>query len=226
MGQNGRHDPHRDQQILRVGAALEEAKGAVVLIHGRGASAEDILGLSREMDHPGLVYLAPQAAGHTWYPERFLVPTEENEPWLSSALDKVKATVGLAMSAGIPAARIAICGFSQGACLASEFVVRNPARWGGLIALTGGLIGSDEEVEASALRSTGGLDGMPALLASGVPDPHIPWPRVLRSAEILTAMGASVSVESYPGRPHTVSRVELEHADLIVRSLLAGDSVS
>ena len=213
-------DPHRDQHVLRVGVPLEEALGAVVLIHGRGASAEDILGLSRELDHPGLVYLAPQAANHTWYPNSFLVPTAQNEPWLSSAIAKVKSTVTMALAAGIPESRIAICGFSQGACLATEFVARYPARYGGLIALTGGLIGSPEEVAAQP--RTGSLEGMPAFFGSGDPDPHVPWQRVEQSAAILKAMGAEVSTERYPGRPHTVTRLELERADKIVGNLLAG----
>jgi phospholipase/carboxylesterase len=153
-------------------------------------------------------YLAPQAAGNAWYPFSFLAPIEKNEPWLSSALAKVATIVHQAEAAGVSRDRIFVCGFSQGACLSSEFVARNPARYGGLIAFTGGLIGPPD----ADLHHDGDLEGMPALFSSGDPDPHVPWSRVLESAEQYTAMGAVVKTQRYPGRPHTVLPQEINSA--------------
>jgi predicted esterase len=155
-----------------------------------------------------VAYLAPQAAGHQWYPYSFLAPIADNEPWLSSALAKVGAIVQFAVDAGVLLERVFVCGFSQGACLSSEFVARNPARYGGLIAFTGGLIGPPD----TNLKHAGNLAGMPALFSSGDPDPHVPWSRVLESAEQFTAMGADVKTQRYPGRPHTVLPQEIKSA--------------
>jgi phospholipase/carboxylesterase len=209
-------DPHRDQPVRTMGAPLAQAAAAVVLLHGRGASAEDILGLAAEMYDERLAYLAPQAADHRWYPYSFMAPIAENEPWLSSALAKVAAVVKLAVDGGISLERIFICGFSQGACLSTEFIARHPARYGGLVAFTGGLIGPPD----ADLHHAGNLAGMPALFSSGDPDPHIPWSRVLASAKEFTAMGAKVETQRYPGRPHTVLTLEIESArELIFKSL-------
>src|SRR5271170_4672702 len=135
------NDPHSSEPIHRIGAPLKEAVGAVIMLHGRGASAEDILNLAQAMYHPQLAYLAPSAANHSWYPYSFLAPRKQNEPWLTSALKKIGATVQLAIGAGISTDRIVISGFSQGACLTTEFVATHPAKYAGLIAFTGGLIG-------------------------------------------------------------------------------------
>ena len=209
-------DPHRDQPVRTLGAPLAQAAAAVVLLHGRGASAEDILGLAAEMYDERLAYLAPQAADHRWYPNSFMAPIAENEPWLSSALAKVAAVVQLAVHGGLSLERIFICGFSQGACLTTEFIARHPARYGGMVALTGGLIGPPD----ADLHHAGNLAGMPALFSSGDPDPHVPWSRVLASAEEFTAMGAEVETQRYPRRPHTVLTLEIESArKLIFKSL-------
>ncbi len=203
-------DPHAGEPVVHKGVPLAQASGAVVLLHGRGASAEDILGLAQAFLHPRLAYLAPQAAGHTWYPYSFLAPREKNEPSLSSALRKIEATVGLATSAGLGLEKIVLCGFSQGACLASEFVATHPARYGALIAYTGGLIGPQEAFSLEAeLPYAGDLEGTPAFLGSGDPDPHVPWQRVEQSAQILRQMGAAVRAECYPGHPHTISAQEI-----------------
>jgi len=201
-------DPHALQPVLESGHRLQGAAGAVILIHGRDASAEDILGLSQEFDHPELTYLAPQAAGHTWYPYSFLAPIEQNEPWLTSALHKLRQTVDDVLLAGIPREKIVIAGFSQGACLASEFAARNAARYGGLIAFTGGLIGPP----GTEFHHSGDLAGMPAFFGAGDPDAHVPWQRVQESAAALSAMGAEVVLKRYPGMPHTVSQEEIEEA--------------
>ncbi len=209
-------DPHRDQPVRTLGAPLGQAAAAIVLLHGRGASAEDILGLAGEMYDERVAYLAPQAADHRWYPYSFMAPIAENEPWLSSALAKVAAVVELAVDGGVSLEHIFVCGFSQGACLSTEFIARNPARYGGLVAFTGGLIGP----AGTDLHHAGNLAGMPALFCSGDPDPHVPWSRVLESAKQLTAMGAEVETKRYPGRPHTVLPQEIEAArELIFKSL-------
>jgi phospholipase/carboxylesterase len=209
-------DPHRDQPVRTLGAELGQAAAAVILLHGRGASAEDILGLATEIYDDRIAYLAPEAAGHAWYPYSFLAPIQQNEPWLSSALAKVGTTVQSALESGVARERIFICGFSQGACLSTEFVARHPARYGGVIAFTGGLIGPPD----ADLHHAGDLAGMPALFSSGDPDPHVPWSRVLASAEQFTAMGADVQIQRFPGRHHTVIPQEIKSArELIFGSL-------
>jgi phospholipase/carboxylesterase len=206
-------DPHNSQPVLRGGAPLEGARGVVVLLHGRGASAEDILMLGEALQRPELALVAPQAAGHTWYPNSFLAPRESNEPYLSSALAKVAAVVEDIEAAGVPRERIVIAGFSQGACLTTEFAASNPARYAGLIAFTGGLIGP----LGMDLHHDGQLLGTPALLLSGDPDPHVPWQRVEETARELNRMGAVVQAVRYPGRPHTVSMPEIELARTLLQ---------
>lgn len=208
-------DPHRNQPILQRGAALNSAKGVVVLLHGRGASAEDILGLAQEFDLSELAYLAPEAAEHTWYPYSFLSPIEQNQPWLESALKLVGETVQRAISAGIERQKVAIVGFSQGACLATEFVARNAARYGGLVAFTGGLIGPP----GSKFVYSGGLAGTHCFFGAGDRDPHVPWKRVEESASVLTGLGALVTLRRYPGLPHTISQDEIDHAKIILRRI-------
>lgn len=209
-------DPHLLQKIHHFGVPLSEAVGAVVLLHGRGGSAQDILSLAQPLYHAGLAYLAPQAASNSWYPFSFLAPIAENEPWLTSALKKVSATIKLAHDAGIASERVFLCGFSQGACLSTEFVARNPAKYGGLIAYTGGLIGPPD----ADLTHAGDLNQTPIFLGSGDPDPHVPWERVAKSAEILRNMNASVTARRYPGLPHTINSEELDFGRRLIRDVL------
>lgn len=209
-------DPHRDTHVFRTGCLLAQAQLAVVLLHGRGGSAQDILTLADDMYDERIAYLAPQAADHTWYPYSFLAPIEQNEPWLSSAIAKVESVVEDCTIAGVPQSKIVVCGFSQGACLATEFIARHPSRYGALIAFTGGLIGPP----GSDLHHEGSLDGMPALFSSGDPDPHVPWSRVKESAHELERMGAIVQLMRHPGRPHSISKTELDNARSIVLHLL------
>ena len=198
-------DPHAGGDIAVAGAPLQQADGAVVMLHGRGATAESILTLAAELRVPGMAFVAPQATGNAWYPLSFLAPTEQNEPWLSSALATVGRTVRDIEDAGIPAERIFLLGFSQGACLASEWVARNARRYGGLFALSGGLIGDD-----SASRDyAGSLDGMPAFFGCSDIDAHIPASRVEESGRILEGLGAQVDVRLYRGMGHTVNADEL-----------------
>ncbi|MGB2634604.1 MAG: dienelactone hydrolase family protein [Candidatus Acidiferrum sp.] len=200
--------PHRNQPVIHRGATIESANAAIVLLHGRGASAEDILGLVNEFQMPGTAYLAPEAASHTWYPYSFLAPIERNEPWLTSALDLVAATLAKLKSSGMPSEKVALMGFSQGACLATEFVARNPRRYAALVAFTGGLIGP----EGTPFHYSGALDGTPCFLGSGDPDPHVPWERVKESASALSALGGKVTLKRYPGMPHTISEDEISEA--------------
>jgi len=206
-------DPHKNDLVRRLGPPIEDATGVVILLHGRGGSAEDILSLAGLIKLSQLTYLAPQAAENSWYPNSFLAPIASNEPWLSSALRKVESIVEMVEHSGISASRIAIGGFSQGACLATEFVARHPRRYAALFALTGGLIGPPD----ADLSHAGNLDGTPAFFASSDPDPHVPWARVKDSAAIFKAMGASVSLKRYEGRGHTISAEELDLVSELLR---------
>lgn len=198
-------DPHAGGDLAVAGAPLRDAHGVVVMLHGRGATAESILTLAAELRVPGMAFIAPQATGNAWYPLSFLAPTEQNEPWLSSALATVGRTVGEAEAAGIPLERIFLLGFSQGACLASEWVARNARRYGGLFALSGGLIGDD----SASREYPGTLGGMPAFFGCSDIDAHIPAARVEESGRVLERMGAQVDVRLYPGMGHTVNADEI-----------------
>lgn len=204
--------PHQDQQLHSAGASLDNASAAVLLVHGRGASAESILELRSVIDFPNVAYLAPQAAGHTWYPYSFLAPLERNEPGLTSGLRVLADIVTKVETAGIPSQRILIGGFSQGACLASEFVARHARRYGGLIVFSGGLIGPP-----GMNRSyEGSLDGTPVFLGCSDRDPHIPIERIDETATVFTSMGGEVTKNIYPGMGHTINQDEIEHANRIV----------
>jgi phospholipase/carboxylesterase len=213
-------DPHRDQPVLERGRPVNAATAAVILLHGRGASAEDILGLADEFESPDLAYLAPDAAANSWYPYSFLAPIEQNQPWLDSALHLVGNIVDRVIGSGIPRSKIAIAGFSQGACLATEFAVRNPGEYGGLIAFTGGLIGPP----GSRFHYSGSLAGTNAYLGAGDPDAHVPWERVEETASVLSSLGASVTLRRYPGMPHTINRDEIAEARKIVSRLAADET--
>ena len=210
----GGADPHAASALRYHGKPLREASRALIMIHGRGATAESILSLADELPAADMVYVAPQAAGHTWYPLSFMAPMERNEPWLSSALATVGRTLSDVERAGIPAERTYILGFSQGACLASEFVARHARRYGGLFALSGGLIGP----EGTPRDYAGSLDGTPVFFGCSDIDAHIPATRVEESARILEALGGAVDLRLYRGMGHTVNRDELD----AVASILAG----
>jgi predicted esterase len=206
-------DPHGSQPVAYRGRPLAEATAAALLVHGRGATAESILTLVDELDLPSIAYLAPQAASGSWYPHSFLAPIESNEPRLSSALGRLATVVAEIEAAGIPAERIALLGFSQGACLTLELAVRHPRRYGAIVAFTGGTIGP----AGTPREGSGSFAGTPAFLGSSDPDPHVPVWRFRETAELLTEMGASVTASLYPGMPHTVNRDEIDAA----RRLLA-----
>ncbi len=214
-------DPHGDASILAAGTPLAQASSAVLMVHGRGATAEDILGLAAELPTDGVAYLAPQAAGHTWYPYRFLEPIDRNEPYLSSALALLGRLVGQIETGGIPAERIGLLGFSQGACLALEYAVRNPRRYGGVCGLSGGLIGPP----GTAWAETGSLAATPVFLGCSDVDSHIPAERVRESASHLEKLGAMVDLRLYPGMGHTVNRDEIEAVRRVVAAMTARSAV-
>ena len=178
----------------------------MVLLHGRGAAAEDILTLVGELNNPDFAYLAPQAAAFTWYPERFMEPIERNEPWLTSALAFVSRIVQGVEESDIPAERTILLGFSQGACLALEWAARNARRYGGVAGLTGGLIGPD----GTPRDYPGSLDGTPVFIGCSDVDFHIPKERAQYSAEVLQKLGGDVTLRLYPGMGHTVNQDEID----------------
>ena len=207
--------PHAAQPIIRAGVPLPDARAVLILLHGRGASAEEIIALGEALAPSGCAFIAPQAAQHTWYPYSFLARRSENEPWLSSAIAKVQESVSIALDAGIPLSKVVLAGFSQGACLATEFIGRNPNRYGALLVFTGGLIGPLEE----PIQLDGDLAGTPVLLSAGDPDPHVPWQRVEQTAELLRSIGGNVTLQRYPGKSHSIVQEEVDLAGKLLASL-------
>jgi len=208
---------HGTQPVLRAGAPLDQAKAAMILIHGRGASAESILQLANEFGQSDFAYLAPQAAGFQWYPQRFIAPLDANEPYLSSALAKVQSVVEEVEAAGIPSDKIIILGFSQGACLAVDYVARNAKPYGGAVALSGGLIG-DQVTERDDY--TGDLAQTPVFLGCSDVDFHIPLERVQESTVVFEKMGATVTERIYPGMGHTVNQDEVDFVKGMMQALV------
>ena len=196
---------HASPPVLTAGTPLDQAEKAMVLVHGRGGTARDILSLTSELDHTGIAYLAPQADGNTWYPYSFLAPIANNEPHLSQSLDTIRLALERLAEAGIPPERTALLGFSQGACLVLEFAARNARRYGGIFGLSGGLIGPNGTPRDYA----GSLEGTPVFLGCSDVDPHIPQERVIHSSEILQQLGAEVTMRIYPGMGHAVNEDEL-----------------
>lgn len=198
-------DPHQGQTVLTAGAPLATARAAMIMIHGRGATAPSILGLAAELNQPDWAYVAPQAAGNTWYPYSFMMPLEHNEPDLSSALATVGRVLAQVGASGIPPQRTILLGFSQGACLALEFAARNAQQFAGVVGLSGGLIGPDGTPRDYA----GSLAGTPVFLGCSDVDSHIPARRVHESAAVFERLGARVTARLYPGMGHTVNEDEV-----------------
>jgi predicted esterase len=211
-------DPHAESPILLAGAPLEAAACALLLVHGRGATAESILELGEEVADESVALVAPQASGNTWYPLSFLSPLALNEPFLSSALRRVETTLERIAAAGIPAERTLLGGFAQGACLVSEFVTRRPRRYGGIAIFSGGVIGP----LGTARDDRGDLAGTPALVGSSDVDPHVPKERVEETAEIFRRLGGEVTLRLYPGMPHTINSDEITRFRLMVDALVGG----
>ncbi len=197
---------HHAARVLRGGASTEHARGALIMVHGRGATAESIAAFAVPLDASHLIWLAPQARDNTWYPFSFLVPMERNEPGISSGIALLESLVTGLATEGIPSERVALLGFSQGACLTTEFVARYPRRYAAVIAYSGGLIGPP----GTPRNYPGTLTGTPVFFGCSDVDPHIPAERVRESAEVLGGMGAVVDMRLYPGMPHTVNAEEIE----------------
>ncbi len=208
-------DPHATQPALRLGAVPGEANAAVVLVHGRGGSPEGMADFAHVLDRPGTAWIALRAARGTWYPNSFLAPIDKNQPWLDSALKALSLAVEQLEVEGLRSDRIVLLGFSQGACLATEFMARNTRRWGGLAVLSGGLIGPP----GTRREYEGSLDGMPAFFGCGDPDPHIPRDRVEESGKVYDGLNASTNVRFYPGLGHSVNADEIEAVRSILQQL-------
>lgn len=207
--------PHAGQPLLHRGRPLDEARAALILVHGRGASAQSILALADAFPHPAVAYLAPAASRGTWYPFGFMSPIVQNEPGISSGISVVHALLEEVARAGVPAERTVLLGFSQGACLVGTAAQRRPARYGGLAMLSGGLIGPP----GTAWSAAGDFAGMPALLGCSDVDSHIPELRVRESAAHLERMGAQVSLRIYPGAGHHVNEDEMQWVRELLRAL-------
>ena len=200
------------KEVITGGKKLNEASKALIMVHGRGASAENIIGLSSNLKVKDFALMAPQATNFTWYPYSFLVPPEENEPWLTSALSLLNELTGDITSAGISLKDIYFLGFSQGACLTLEFVTRHARKWGGVAAFTGGLIG--DKLYPQNYR--GDFHGTPVFIGTSNPDPHIPVKRVHETTKVLREMNASVTERIYPNMGHTICEDEITKVNELI----------
>ncbi|MFH5831024.1 alpha/beta hydrolase [Halalkalibaculum sp. DA3122] len=198
--------PHQKQGEQTYGSSVEKAKAAMILVHGRGASAEGMFSLADQFAQPDFHYVAPKAANHTWYPYSFLEPKEKNQPGISSGLQKLYDLIRSIEDQGIPKNKIMLLGFSQGACLATEFAARHPARYGGVVGLSGGLIGPEIQFD----EYEGDLEKTPVFLGCSTVDPHIPKERVNETEQVLKSLGAEVTKKLYKGMPHTVNDDEIK----------------
>lgn len=203
-----------EKNIVTAGKALQEADKVLIMIHGRGGSNRDIISLSQHLEVKDFALVAPQATNNTWYPYSFLAPPSQNEPWLTSALDLLKGLVNELKGNGFQTDNIYFLGFSQGACLALEFVTRNAAKYGGVVAFTGGLIGDKIYNE----NYSGDFEGTPIFIGTGNPDAHVPVERVHETANILKKMKAEVIEKVYDNRGHTISQDEINMANKYVFS--------
>lgn len=207
--------PHNGAALLVAGAPLAAAKGALVLVHGRGADAEGMLDLARHLQAEQFAWVAPQAVGHAWYPYPFLRPIAENQPHLDSALALLNSITTALAGDGIPSGRQFLLGFSQGACLALEFAARADQRWGGVIGLSGGVIGPP----GTTWDRPRGIAGTPVFLGCSDVDPHIPVTRVHETRDLFTRLGAEVDERIYPGMAHTVSDDEISAVRVLLERL-------
>jgi predicted esterase len=202
--------------VVTDGEALERAKAAMIMVHGRGASAESILTLVPALATPGFAYLAPQASGNTWYPFSFLSAIDQNEPGITSGLQSIDDLVAAVVNAGIPIERTMLLGFSQGACLTLEYAARHPRRYGGVVGFSGGLIGP----EGTPRDYPGAFDGAPVFLGCSDVDSHIPAQRVRDTEAVLRGMGAEVTMRLYPGMGHLVNENELDAARRMMSAVI------
>lgn len=208
-------DPHGGRGAARLDPETGRAASALVLVHGRGADAGSILEMGRILRLRDMLCVAPRAASNSWYPHPFIAPLARNQPWLDSALGLLGRTVAELEEAGIARERIVLAGFSQGACLASEFAARNAGRWGGLLVFSGGLIGP----LGMTFPHRGDLAGTPVFMGCSDRDPHIPLERFRETGEVLGELGAEVDLQVYPGMGHTIIDDELDRARGVVEGL-------
>ena len=209
--------PHAGQPIRHAGMPIQHAKAAILLFHDRASSAEDIIDLWEEFDNPEVAYLAPEAAGKSWFPKNCLSAYAENEPQLSSGMWVITKLLEALDDSGIPPERVMLAGFSQGACLVSEFAARNTRRYGGIAAFSGGLLGPEGRLR----RYRGSLAGTPVFLGCSDIDFHVPKTRIRETAEVFRELKARVTEQIYPGMPHTLNEDELRHARLMLESLIS-----
>ena len=198
--------PHQGQPVRTAGVPLDQASAAMVMVHGRGATAASILTLAPALDVPGFAYLAPQAGGNTWYPQSFLAPIQSNEPGITSGIQAIEDVLTQLTAAGIPRERTMLLGFSQGACLALEFAARHARRYGGIAGLSGGVIGPD----GTPRNYAGSLEDTPVFLGCSDVDPHIPAQRVRETGEVLRRLGGQVTMRLYPGMGHLINEDEID----------------
>ena len=203
-----------EKKILTQGKPLTKTGKALVLVHGRGATAASILTLAPELGASDFTLFAPQATQNSWYPYSFMAPVSQNQPALDSALELLSETIVSIKAQGVESKDIYLLGFSQGACLTSEFATRNAEKYGGLLLFTGGLIGA--EIDTSKYH--GDFAGTPVLITTGDPDPHVPVSRVDETVKILTERGANVTKRIFPGRPHTILQEEIVLAKKILHN--------
>ncbi|MGF6847936.1 phospholipase/carboxylesterase [Chitinophaga sp. W3I9] len=200
------------QEILTAGKRLDVAEKVLIMVHGRGGSAEDILSLAAELNTVAFALIAPQAKGNSWYPQSFLAPREGNEPFLSDSLKVLGDIVEDLEEKGFSKSQVFLLGFSQGACLTLEFAASNAARFGGIVAFTGGVIGDHVDHR----NYNGDFDGTPIFIGSSDPDFHVPVSRVKESTSLLEAMGAKVTEIIYPNMGHTISGQEIAAVNKLI----------
>lgn len=207
---------HQDQPVTESGAPPTRAKAAMILLHGRGATAKGILSLSDDLAQPDVRYLAPQAYSRTWYPYPFTDPIEKNEPWLNSALQKIFDLIEQLNNEGFSTDQIILLGFSQGACLAQEFAARHPQKYGGVAGLSGGLIGENLQNKSF----TGSLEGTPVYIGAGDNDPWFDLERIHQSASIFENLGGRVTKKIFPGKGHTIVDEELKQIRKMITEII------
>jgi phospholipase/carboxylesterase len=210
-----RDDPHQGQPLETAGAPPEAADAVVVLLHGRSSTAKNILRLVDEFHHHGVMYLAPQAARRMWYPRSGYAPFEDNEPWFSSALERISKVLDVAAGANVPPEHTLLLGFSQGGCLASEFVARNPRRYGGLVVLSGSLLGPEVREEYA-----GSIDNTPVFLGCSSDDPYVTAARIHDTARVFERLDGEVTSRLYEGLGHAINDDEIQTIDTFVDQLV------
>lgn len=216
MSQDMMNDPHASQPVFNGGAELDNASLFAIMLHGRGAHPNDMLGLASYFNQEHIRYIAPQASANTWYPLPFTYPEEQNEPYLSSALSRIDQLIEELNSHNITTDRILLTGFSQGACLSLEYAARNPRSYAGVVGLSGGLIGNTIDHG----RYKGSLEKTPIFLGCSDEDPHIPVERVYETERVIKKLDAKVTRTIYPGMGHTVNEDEIQYINQLMSSLL------